>query len=195
MCYEIAHFKDTEPINQTAMTSSMKRLAILALTAITLDVGAQTTFGFSGLQWGMSISSVMAQLKASSINASALESVACRLSSECWVRFNDGDSTPPRTVEGSVRFKSGRLVGVYVFRDGYRAPQREAKLRQMYGAPTSVDNSQCARGPEYCNQLFWKSPANESLEFSNSGAVSYQSGALNNEIAADKVKDENRVRF
>ena len=156
---------------------------------------AQTRFSFSGLKWDMTVPTAIAQLKSSSINVSAIDGVKCRVSSDCWVSFDDGDTTPPKTVAGRVQFRSGKLVSVEIHSDQSQAPMREAKLRKTYGTPNSVDNSRCSMGPSWCNQLLWRSPAGETIEFDSVGSISYKSSSLNSAEAQEVQRNDNRVRF
>lgn len=173
----------------------MKKYALMLSILVPTGVAAQTTFSFSGLTWGMSLAATVAQLKSASINVSARDNLVCKVSSDCWLRFDDGETSPPKTVEGRAQFISGILVSVQIESDLYQAPKREAKLRQSYGAPVSIDNSQCNLRPSWCNRLLWRSKSGETVEFNNAGWINYRSAALNNQEAEEKGKNENRVRY
>jgi hypothetical protein len=173
----------------------MKKYALALSLLISTGVHPQTTFSFSGLTWGMSLAATVAQLNSASINVSTRDRLLCKVSSDCWLRFDDGEITPPKTVEGRAQFVSGALVSVEIEPEPYQAAKREAKLRQSYGAPESVDNSQCNLGPGWCNRLFWRSKLGETIQFNNGGWIGYRSAAINSRDAKAKDMNENRVRF
>jgi hypothetical protein len=173
----------------------MKTKLFLITLLFTTAATAQTSFSFAGLTWGMTASAVAAHLKSSGINVSMRDRIACMVNSECWLKFDDGDTTPPKTVQGQANFNSDVLVSILIDSDLYQAPKREAKLRQTYGAPMSIDNSQCNLGPGWCNLMYWKSTSGETIEFSNNGSIRYQSGEFNKKETKERDNNANRIRF
>lgn len=170
------------PINPSLLMTRL--LTLLCFCLATTAAQAQTTFSFSGLEWGDSPDQVAAKLTAANLPlVSRVEKLSCMVQSACTLRFEGA-------VIGAADFQTKKLVAVQIFsaQDAATDAERGVTLERRYGKPLPSQGSGRPFDDENLTSR-WRSPSGETLLIGPGGFMSYRSGALN------KVATDAAVRF
>jgi len=171
------------------LKSSNFAFAVWLAIGMSASAVAQTTFSFSGLQWGENVDQVNAKLRTAGFSGCALiERIKCKLASECMCNFNG-----PSIRNGWATFKDNKLDQVSV--NVADLAGTTSALRSKYGPPLPklpVKSQDTLAEIEEVLTSRWKSQYGETLQIGHTGHVEYRSGE---KVRAqeDRVKRESSV--
>lgn len=170
--------------------SNRQWLVLLSLIVIALNAKAQTTFSFSGLQWGTSPDQVESQLKASGLTLSGMtQKIKCKVIPTCSIDFEGYQ------VRGSASFVNQALVEVMLYSDSESYADRAAKMKSRYGSPLPPPPQSGENYGKYITEtlrnLNWSANSGETLELHYTGFARYRSGPLNK----SEQSRQNSIKF